>query len=183
MEILFWAAIGAVLWSYVGYPALLLVVARVRKRELRIAAIEPTVSVIVAVHNEEHHIGQKLESTYNLQYPQEKLEVIVAADGCTDNTHSVVEGFSDRGTKLIVLPEREGKTAAQNVAARVGRGEILIFTDATTQLLPDAITRLVEAFADARVGCVGGNLEYVSEGGTAVGKGVSAYWLSASHTA
>jgi cellulose synthase/poly-beta-1,6-N-acetylglucosamine synthase-like glycosyltransferase len=133
------------------------------------------VTVIIAAFNEEKDIAGKLEMMLALAYPA-KRQIIVASDCSTDRTHDIVKSFSGRGVELVVLPARAGKTAAQNVAVQHARGDILVFTDATTQLAPDAVRKLVEPFADPRIGCVGAQLEYQSEGGTAVGRGGGLYW-------
>lgn len=175
-ELALWTLIAVVIWVYAGYPALLAVVARARPRALLRAPIEPTVTVIIAAHNEERDIARTLETALALEYPRQKLEVVVASDCSTDGTHAIVAGFAERGVRLAALPERGGKTAAQNAGARVARGEILVFTDATTSFSPDMLRALVPGFADARVGCVGAALEYRSERGTAVGRGGGLYW-------
>lgn len=176
MEPMFWLLVGAVLWSYAGYPVLLTLIARKRKCAGMRGPVEPTVSVIISAYNEDKVIRDKLEGTLLLDYPRDRIEIIVGSDCSTDRTHEVVGEFRARGVKLVVLPRRMGKTAAQNAAAAVARGEVLVFTDATTKLQPDAIKNLVKGFADPRVGCVGAALEYVTEQGTAVGKGGSLYW-------
>jgi glycosyltransferase involved in cell wall biosynthesis len=177
--VVFWVSLAAVAWTYAGYPLLLLALARLRRPSqapVTSAALEPTVTVIIAAYNEEKAIRQKLETTLALDYPAEKLEVIVASDSSTDRTHEIVRELAPRGVRLVVLPERAGKTAAQNLAAAAARGEVLIFTDATTALSRDSVRQLVARFADPRVGCAGAELEYVSEGGSAVGKGGGLYW-------
>jgi cellulose synthase/poly-beta-1,6-N-acetylglucosamine synthase-like glycosyltransferase len=176
MEIVFWLLIGAVVWTYAGYPGLLAVMARCSRRRLRRAPLEPSVTLIIAAYNEERAIGRKLTNSLELDYPKDKLQIIVASDCSAERMHDIVREFSVHGVELVVLPERTGKTAAQNAAARVARGEILVFTDATTELHPRTIRDLVEGFADERVGCIGAELEYVSPEGTAVGNGGRAYW-------
>lgn len=176
LELGFWGLALAVFWSYVGYPMLLTLIARLRVRTLRVGSRQPTVSMIIAAYNEERHIAGKIRTTFELDYPPEKLEIVVASDGCTDGTNDIVAGFEARGVRLVALSERSGKTAAQNAAALEASGEILVFTDSTTSLSPDAIARIVEPFDNPRVGCVAGNLEYRSQSKTAVGKGGSTYW-------
>jgi glycosyltransferase involved in cell wall biosynthesis len=176
MQLVFWILLLATAWTYLGYPLLLLALARVRTRTLQTGALEPAVTVVISAYNEEKAIRRKLESTLALDYPPGKLEVIVASDCSTDRTHDIVREMEARGVRLVVLPERAGKTAAQNLAASVAKGEILIFTDATTEFNRDTVRGLCAAFADPRVGCVGAELEYVSEGGSAVGKGGGLYW-------
>jgi len=182
LAVIFWASLAAVAWPYAGYPLLLLALARLRPRSPEPQApaeappLCPTVTIIIAAYNEEKAIRDKLESTLALDYPPEKLEVIVASDNSTDRTHDIVRELAPRGVRLVVLPERAGKTAAQNLAAAAAKGEVLIFTDATTELDRDSVRRLTACFADPRVGCAGAELEYVSEGGSAVGQGGGLYW-------
>jgi glycosyltransferase involved in cell wall biosynthesis len=176
MQLLFWLLLGTIFWTYAGYPALLVGLAVVRARRVVTGTIEPKVTIVISAYNEEKDIRRKLENTLALDYPPDKLEVIVASDASSDRTHEIVRELEPRGVRLVILPAREGKTAAQNLAASVATGEILIFTDATTEFSPDTARGLVQSFADPRVGCVGAELSYVSEGGTAVGKGGGAYW-------
>lgn len=176
LMVVLWACVFLVVWSQIGYVAFLLLVASFSKRQLRQAPIEPSVTVIVAAHNEEQVIADKVRDTLSLDYPEGKLEVIVAADGCSDGTCAAVEALQEPRVRVIDLPGRNGKTAAQNAGAAAASGEILVFTDATTVLPADSVRGLVAHFADERVGCVGGELEYVSRGGTAVGVGGGAYW-------
>jgi cellulose synthase/poly-beta-1,6-N-acetylglucosamine synthase-like glycosyltransferase len=174
-EVLFWICAAAILWTYAGYPLLVAALAAVRGRTYRFAPIEPTVTVIIAAYNEEKHIGEKLDNMLALDYPREKLEIIVASDCSTDRTHEIVESYRDRGVKLVALPQRGGKTAGQNAAAREATGEILVFTDATTEFPPSAVRELVQGFADERVGCIDAPHQSVSSEGTVVGKGGSTY--------
>jgi cellulose synthase/poly-beta-1,6-N-acetylglucosamine synthase-like glycosyltransferase len=176
MEILLWCLVALVGYAYAGYPCLLSAIVLVRPRSTGSAPIQPTVSVIIAAFNEEKDIARKLEMVLAMDYPPALRQIIVASDCSTDRTHEIVERFAARGVELAVLPERGGKTAAQNLAVLRASGDILVFTDATTELAPDAIRRLVEPFADARVGCTGAQLEYQSTRGTAVGRGGGLYW-------
>src|SRR2546421_3662799 len=176
VEALFWIFVGGVLWTYAGYPLLLVVLGRFARRPLVRGPFEPSVSLIVAAHNEEKDIRQKLTNSLHLDYPREALQIIVASDCSTDRTHAIVREFESEGVELVILPARGGKTAAQNAAAEKARGEILVFTDATAQLHARTLKDLVEGFADPRVGCIGAELEYVSAAGTAVSKGGGAYW-------
>lgn len=176
MEILLWLLAGLVCYTYAGYPLLLAAIASLRSRKITFAPIEPAVTVIIAAFNEEKDIARKLEKVLALDYPSGRPQVIVASDCSTDRTHDIVKGFASRGVELVVLPKRAGKTAAQNLAVLQARGDVLVFTDATTELAPDAIGKLVEPFADPGVGCAGAQLEYRSAGGTAVGRGGGLYW-------
>jgi cellulose synthase/poly-beta-1,6-N-acetylglucosamine synthase-like glycosyltransferase len=132
--------------------------------------------VIIAAFNEEKDIGRKLEEVLALDYPSQDRQIIVASDKSTDRTHEIVHQFVSRGVELVVLPTRAGKTAAQNLAVAQARGEILVFTDATTSLAPDALRKLVEPFGDSRVGCAGGRVEYQLPDDSAIGRGCGQYW-------
>jgi hypothetical protein len=153
-----------VAFAYAGYPALLFVLARFSPREVRRGDAFPPVSVIIAVHNGDHALAAKLEATLALEYPCD-VEVIVASDGSTDGTDAVALSYSPRGVSLVRSEPRAGKESAQAVAIREASGEILIFTDLTAELAPDALRHLVRPFADARVGCVSSEDVVDSEAG------------------
>lgn len=174
LEIVFWLSLTAIIWTYAGYPALLYILSALQHRTIRSRPIEPSVTLIIAAYNEEKGIAAKLQNSLKLDYPPEKLQILVASDCSTDGTHAIVRSFP--GVELLALPERGGKTAAQNAAVAAARGEIVIFTDASTEFEADMPRRLMEKFADPRVGCVGAELEYVTEEGSAIGRGNHAYW-------
>jgi cellulose synthase/poly-beta-1,6-N-acetylglucosamine synthase-like glycosyltransferase len=175
-EALFWVCVGLVVYTYAGYPLLIRAVAAVRPRPVEKADITPPVTVIVAAYNEEQSIAAKLETLLAQDYPKEALEILVASDGSTDRTDAIVTEHAERGVRLLHVAGRKGKTAAQNEAMKAVNGEVVVFTDATTEFAPDAVRRIVRPFADPRVGCVGGELTYVSKGGTGVGQGGTSYW-------
>ena len=156
LKILFWLSLGALLWTHVVYPLAAPALARVRTRRVRKEAIEPHVTVIVAAYNEEPVIERRLENLLALDYPADKLEVVVTSDASTDRTHELVERFGDR-VRLIVNP-RGGKVAAQNRAVRETGGEIVAFSDANATWAPDALRQLVANFADPDVAYVCGRL-------------------------
>lgn len=154
MQALFWSSIAGVFFAYLGYPLLLMAAGLFRRREIRRAAITPPVSVIITAYNEETRIAAKLENTLRLDYPRDRLEIIVASDGSTDGTNAVVQGFEGRGVRLLAFARRRGKEHAQRDAVQAARGEILVFTDVATSLAPDGLRRIVSSFADPTVGCV-----------------------------
>lgn len=169
-----WLAVAMVVLVTVGYPLLLAFTGLLVRRRWTRQDAEPTVTLIVAAYNEERCIAQKLENALALDYPRERLEIIVASDGSTDRTHEVVESFSDRGVTLRAFP-RIGKTGIQNQAAKVATGEILVFSDANGFYRPDAIRKLVRNFADAAVACVSGQLVYTQDRRSA-GDCERSYW-------
>lgn len=147
--------VGAV-WvgfAYAGYPLVLALLARFSPREVRRADEHPSMSVIIAVHNGEAHLRHKLEATLALDYPGE-VEVVVASDGSSDGTDAIAEEMAGRGVVLARSEPRRGKEAAQANAIPKTRGEILVFTDLTAELVPDALRAIARPFADPGVGCV-----------------------------
>lgn len=175
-QAIFWASAIALLYTYAGYPLLVFAVSRLRPLEIRKAAIEPIVSVIVTAYNEEAALPAKIRNTLALDYPAEKLEVIIASDASTDRTDRIAEQFAGSGVRLFRQEGRLGKTATQNGAAAIATGEIIVFSDATTVYQTDVLRVIVPNFADASVGCVAGKLVYVDPNQSNVGAGARRYW-------
>src|SRR5215831_4019634 len=175
-QVVFIAAMAMMAFIYAGYPALMFAISLMLRRPVRRDDITPRVSVIIAAYNEERDIAAKLKNTLALDYPRERMEIIVASDCSTDRTDEIVRSFGAQGVILYRQPERFGKTIAQNRAVEVSSGEILVFSDATTMYEPDAIRKIVRDFADPEVGCVAGQLIYVDASSSAVGKGCRSYW-------
>jgi cellulose synthase/poly-beta-1,6-N-acetylglucosamine synthase-like glycosyltransferase len=171
LEVVFWTALGALAWTHLGYPLAAAALARVRRRTVRKGDGTPRVSVIVAAANEEQVIRRRLENLLALDYPDEKLEIVVASDASTDRTDKIVASFSPR-VRLIRGP-RAGKVAAQNLAVRETDGEIVAFTDANATWSPDALRKLVRNFADLEVAYVFGRLNLLDAAG---GNREGLYW-------
>jgi len=145
-------------YAWAGYPLLLAVLARLHGR--RLVATEPaewpTISISLPVYNEAHLIGDTLEALLALDYPAGRRQVLVVSDACTDGTDDIVRGFADRGVELLRMPERGGKIRAENAGAALLRGEIVINTDASTRMRPDALKNIVRVFQDPTVGTASG---------------------------
>jgi len=154
--ILFWLAVGLLLYHFIGYPLLLVALARIVAQPIQCKEYLPFVSVIIAAYNEGGVIKAKLNSVLNSRYPGDRLEVIVAEDGSTDNTVEQITSLADPRIILDHSDQRGGKMAAMNRAVRRARGEILVFSDANALLQPNALYNLMSNFADARVGCASG---------------------------
>jgi cellulose synthase/poly-beta-1,6-N-acetylglucosamine synthase-like glycosyltransferase len=175
--IVFWACAALLGWTYLGYPALLAVLSLLRRRKNPEPGYEPTLSVVIAAGNEEKSIRRKLEQTLLLDYPPDRLEVLVVSDGSTDGTDEEVSRFTDPRVRLIRVPERRGKTNAQNVAVRECRHEVLVFSDATTVYHPRSLRYLAGNYADPSVGAVSGRYRYFDpEGRSPTGLGSRAFW-------
>ncbi|MBV8857716.1 MAG: glycosyltransferase family 2 protein [Acidobacteria bacterium] len=175
-EIIFWASAAALLYAYAGYPVLVWLVARLRPRPVRRAPFEPVVTILITAYNEERDLAAKLENTLALDYDPAKLEILVASDCSNDRTDEIARSFAARGVRLHRQPERLGKTAAQNAAVQLARGEVVLFSDATTLYRSDVLRALAPNFADASVGCVAGHLVYVDPARTGTGAGARSYW-------
>jgi cellulose synthase/poly-beta-1,6-N-acetylglucosamine synthase-like glycosyltransferase len=177
VEVLFWVSLSLIVYTHVGYPLLLrvLVSARGERRgRLPVAAYQPTVSLIVAAHDEQDVMERKLENSLALDYPRESLEVLVASDGSTDATVELAERFARRDPRVAVLDlPRRGKVLAQDAAVEQASGEILAFSDANALWEPGALELLVSRFADSEVGYVCGQLRYLAGDG---GNQEGAYW-------
>ena len=157
MKILFWLCILLVLYAYLGYPLLLWLISRYRGRPFSRKRVAPTVSILMSVRNEEQTLPAKLDNLRALDYPRNRLQIIVVSDGSTDNTLRILREHGDM-LQPIVLEAARGKAAALNEAAKWATGEILVFTDARQMIDPDAVSELTACFADPEVGGVSGEL-------------------------
>jgi cellulose synthase/poly-beta-1,6-N-acetylglucosamine synthase-like glycosyltransferase len=176
-EIFFWVSVLGIGFAYSGYGALLWALSKFRARgSMKDKSSLPSVTFIIAAHNEERSIEGKLRNVLGLDYPRDKLEVIVGSDASSDGTDQIVRRWANEGVQLLRMEDRAGKTAVQNACSEKARGEILVFTDATTVLERESLRELVANFADPEVGCVGARLIYQNAGKSQVGKGGVEYW-------
>ena len=174
-RLLFWGAAGTIAFTYVGAPLLILARAILRPRPVDAADIEPTVSVVLAARNEAASIGARLENLAALDYPAEKLEVIVASDGSDDATIEVARAVAGERVTILDL-ERVGKAPALDAAIARATGDVVVFTDANTAFAPDAIRAIVRPLADPTVGGVAGNQVYLPAGTAPDAVGERGYW-------
>lgn len=175
-EIIFWASAAALAYTYVGYPALIALISTLRPRRVARKDFTPSLTVIITAYNEGRALTAKLANTLALDYPHQLTEIIVASDCSSDRTDEIVQSFHDLGVILHRQTQRLGKTAAQNAAIAKARGEIVVFSDATSLYEPDTLRKIVRNFADQTVGCVGGHLVYIDPNDTQVGRGAQSYW-------
>ena len=173
---LFWGSAGLLLYTYVGFPALVLLRGALARRPYLTADVTPDVTVVVAVHNEAEVIGEKIDNLLALDYPPEGLAIVIASDGSDDGTDEIVRARSGRRLRLLSLP-RAGKARALNAAVTEAGGEVLVFTDANSIFRPDAVRALVRPLADPAVGGVAGNQVYLSStSNDASDVGEQGYW-------
>jgi cellulose synthase/poly-beta-1,6-N-acetylglucosamine synthase-like glycosyltransferase len=178
---LFWLSAGLIAYTYVGFPLLVVLRARLRPRPHRTADVTPSVSVVIAAHDEESSIGARVDNLLAVDYPADALEIVIASDGSTDRTVAEARRREDPRVRVLDLP-RTGKASALNAAVDASTGEILVFSDANTSYAPDAIRNLVRSFADPDVGGVAGNQVYLSRSdgqadvAAATAAGERSYW-------
>ncbi len=162
LELVFWTATGLLVYTHVGYPLLLALLVR-RERPRPGVAELPSVSLIVAAHDEEEVIDQRVRNAYALDYPRDRFELIVSSDGSTDAT---VERARAAGADAVLDLPRGGKVRAQDAAVEGASGTIVAFSDANASWDPDALRALVGPFVDPDVGYVCGQLRFVDAAGT-----------------
>jgi cellulose synthase/poly-beta-1,6-N-acetylglucosamine synthase-like glycosyltransferase len=155
IKALFWLSLGALLWTHLLYPLSASALARMRPRRVDARSIEPTVAVVVAAYNEEPVIARRLDNLLALDYPADKLDLVVTSDASTDRTEEIAAAFP--GVRVVRNP-RGGKVAAQDNAVRSTESEIVAFTDANATWAPEALRELVANFADPEVAYVCGRL-------------------------
>ncbi len=165
--------------AYFGYPIVLWLLT-FRRKTVTAAARDsdplPSVTMIIPAFNEASVIRQKLENCAALDYPRDRIDVIVGSDGSTDGTNELVEGFTGARVRLYVVSGHRGKAAVLNECVPLATGEILVFSDANTMYHRDAVLRLARNFSDPAVGCVSGLLKLENRTGDVGGRGEGAYW-------
>ncbi|MEQ1855755.1 MAG: glycosyltransferase family 2 protein [Longimicrobiales bacterium] len=172
------SSVALPVYAYVGYPALLWVLGRVRGA--RPVAVQgdgewPLVSISIAAYNEEAQIRELIKSMLALDYPRDRLQVLITSDGSTDGTDAIVAEYGDQGIELLRMPQRSGKTKAENAASERLRGDIIVNTDASTRILPASLKPLIAAMRDPTVGCASGRDVSVGSGGDEANRGESGY--------
>jgi len=168
----FWAGIAGILWTFAGYP--LLLVFRSWRRPLFVTKtdVTPSICVVITAFNEALHIRDKVLNTLQLDWPRELLEVIVVSDGSTDATEAIAREAGHHNIRVIGLPTRVGKHVCQGIAVRECTSQLVVFTDVTTRLEPGSLRLLVRAFSDNQVGCVSGFDRAISADGMVQGESI-----------
>ncbi|HKW14775.1 MAG TPA: glycosyltransferase family 2 protein [Candidatus Krumholzibacteria bacterium] len=173
---LFWASLALVLYPYAGYPAILYLLGRLRRRhdaassDLR----TPSVCLVISAFNEEAVIRQKIENSLALER-RGAMKIVVASDGSNDRTVTIARGYEARGVVVDHFERRRGKNAVLNEVVKAAVEDIIVFTDANCMFAPDAVVRLLERFENPAVGCVVGGHRY-AEDATSAGQSESLYW-------
>ena len=174
--VVFWTCCALLLYVYVLYPLLVRVLGACFGTPVRRGTDLPSVTIIVTAYNEEQCIRGTLEHIRGLDYPLGLVNTIVVSDASSDATEEIARQFDPARVSVLRVEGRQGKTACQNAAAAVARSDILVFTDATTQIDPGALRGLVENFADDDIGCVAARPLYLSSVDNATSQGCETYW-------
>ena len=155
----FWAAVALIAYTYAGYPLWLWARSHWRPAPVAAAAIEPSVSIVMVVRNEEHTLEAKLQNLMSLDYPEPLLEIVVVSDGSTDGTEAILHKHAQSPRVKAVLNQlSRGKASGLEDALSVAGGDIVVFTDARQKIESPGLRALVANFADPQVGCVSGEL-------------------------
>ncbi len=171
----FWTLLGLIVYCYFGYPFLVKALSYIVAKPVAKDDFEPEVSILISAWNEEDVIKGKINNLLALEYPKEKLEIIIGADGCTDKTVEIINAVNDPRVRCIEYDQRRGKMTTLNKLVKEAKYDYIVFTDARQFFDKNAVRQLLANFSDKKVGCVSGELRFwEKEGATA--KGVNLYW-------
>ena len=179
-KVIFWVSTALILYTFAGYPLLLLLLQRLFRRPVRKNNFEPRVSMLIAAYNEADVIADKVQNALAVDYPPDRLEVVVASDGSTDRTAEIVstliQGEGGHRVRLLNYPENRGKLSVLNDSVPQLKGEIVVFSDASSMLAPDALRELIGNFADDKVGAASGVYQVLSKDVAKLGRQEDLYW-------
>lgn len=182
LKIIFWVSVFVIFWANIGYSISLIIIDKFLKPKKieKKYDFKPYVTLMIVAHNEEKVIKEKLNNVLQLDYPKNKLEILVSSDNSTDNTNRIVEEFIESNKEyninLYKVKTRKGKTNAQNEASRIANGEFLVMTDANSMLKKDAITEIISAFSSDSIGYVTGKLLYSNSTNNETSESENTYW-------
>jgi len=164
MEPLFWLAILAVLYAHPGYIGLLWLLTLIKNNPVKKQDITPSVSLVISAYNEEKVLARKIQNALDLDYPENLLEIAIISDGSTDRTNDIIREYADRDSRILpcIVPVNKGKDACLNDFVPELRGEVILFSDATSFYEKDLIHTIIRPFADERIGFVTGSTRYFS---------------------
>jgi cellulose synthase/poly-beta-1,6-N-acetylglucosamine synthase-like glycosyltransferase len=173
--LIFWICVSGILYTHLGYPVLVFLLARVKRRPIPQPDATPSVTLLIAAYNEDHIIGRKIENSLELDYPADRLQILVVTDGSDDATPQVVEQYADRGVELAHEAARGGKMAAIERAMPLATGSIVVLSDGNNMFDRSALRELVIPFADSEVGVVTG-AKTIQKGDGSLGESEGLYW-------
>jgi cellulose synthase/poly-beta-1,6-N-acetylglucosamine synthase-like glycosyltransferase len=186
-QIVVWLCIGALVYTYVGYPVLMCMMAKLRENRRRRIRRKlsppkpdchdwPVVSFLIPAFNEQQVIRQKVENTLELDYPKERLKIVVVSDGSNDQTNAMLASYGKREIEFLPLPKRSGKTIVLNQVIPQLTGDIVVLSDASGMLKRDALKKLIRHFRNPKVGCVSGVYMFEADDESLRGLTEKVYW-------
>lgn len=178
MKTLFWFSSAVIVYTYFGYPVLLFVISSIFPKPVKKRIQEPFVSVIISAFNEEKAIEKKLLNLLNLNYPEEKLEILIGSDGGSDQTDEIVSRFRSTRIRFFKFVRNFGKPSVLSALVEEAKGDIIVFTDSRQEFDREAIGALVKNFEDPKIGCVSGELYFKKSGDlvSSISEGMDFYW-------
>lgn len=177
MKWVFWGSAALILYAYAGYPLWLWVRSKVRPRPVEKIPVEPRLSVVMVVRNEEAALPRKLENLLALDYPVDRFDIVVVSDGSTDGTDRILHEEAKNSRVHVVLNQLpQGKASGLNDGVGIAQGEIVVFTDVRQMIEKGALRELLQNFGDPAVGCVSGELMLGEPNGSESGRGMGLYW-------
>jgi cellulose synthase/poly-beta-1,6-N-acetylglucosamine synthase-like glycosyltransferase len=174
-EFIFWLSLVLIGYVYLGYPAIVIILAKIRKQEINKTKYFPSVTIIISAYNEEKNIEETLLNKLELHYPLDKVEIIVVSDASSDLTDELVKRYDLRNIKLIRNDVRAGKTVSINKAMQHANNDIIVFSDANSIYKANALEMIMANFSDPRIGYVSGKMIYQKKDGCTIGEGCSVY--------
>ncbi len=179
VQVAFWVLLFLVAHCYLLFVVTLPFVSELfkrRKPDLDESGELPTVSILISAFNEEAVIERKIHNILEIDYPKDKLEVLIGDDGSADRTAEIVAKYADQGITLVKAPKNAGKAAMLNRLNGIAKNDILLLCDANTMFFPNVVRKLVQPFVDKKIGCACGHLILSDKSGSVLGRGESSYW-------
>lgn len=175
LPLLFWLSLLFIVYTYIGYPFLIALFAKLSGKSKKYSSYFPSVTLMIPAYNEEAYIAKKLDNTLMLDYPREKLQVLVVADGSSDDTADIVRSYAGKSIELAYIPDRNGKMAAIIRAMGFAQGDIVVFSDANNMYEESALRELVAPFSESNVGASTG-AKLIVEDGRDLSSAEGLYW-------
>ena len=176
MKLLFWLSFWLLVYIYIGYPLLVWALSILFGNSPVHGDALPSVSLLIPAYNEEAHIEEKIKNSLSLDYPKEKLEIAIASDGSSDQTNAIAQHFTSPQVKLFAMPKNIGKAAMLSEVVPKLSGEVVVFSDASSELEADSLKILVGNFADSKVGCACGLYRIKGHDIDTRSRGEGMYW-------
>lgn len=177
MVVMFWVAFSLLVWHFVGYGMFVGLLALLRPQAMATDEAQeyPTITIIITAHNEEKRIAKRIDNCLAIEYPLDKMEVLVCSDASTDRTVAISRQYEGR-TVCVIDSDIHNKTRTREQGIRAARGEIILFTDVDTEYEPLCVKRMVRHYQNPVVGCVGGMLSSESFSEQGIGRAQGLYW-------